>query len=133
MPFTIENKEFSVIKITVVGTLTLDELKKILGVLTRVFQTKKHFAFYVYCNFTEVPSELAQLTKYLVSWMKATHDDIVNYLECSSLILKSDLVVAAVNAVFKIQSPAKPNYVTTDYKLGEEFVFDTMKKFLKKT
>jgi hypothetical protein len=127
--FTIENKDFSVIKITVIGSLTLDELKKILGVLTKVFQRKKHFAFYVYCNFTEVPSELPQLTRFLISWMKETHNDIINYLECSSLILKSEIVVAAVNAVFKIQTPAKPNYVTTDYKLGEEFVFDKMKKF----
>jgi hypothetical protein len=131
--FTIENKEFSIIKITVIENLTLGELKKILAVLTRVFQTKKHFAFYVHCNFTEVPSEITQLTKYLISWMKATHDDIINYLECSSLILKSDLVVAAVNTVFKVRSPAKPNFVTTDYKSGEEFVFNTMKKFLKKT
>lgn len=134
--FTIENKELSVIKITIVGTLTFDEMKKILGVLSRVFEncskTKKHFAFYVYCNFSEVPSEITHLTKYLINWMKENHENIVNYLECSSLILKSDIVATAVNTVFKIQGPVKPNFVTTDYKLGEEFVFETMKKFSKK-
>lgn len=127
--FTIENKEPSVIKITVVGTITLDELKRILGVLTRVFSTKKHFAFYVHCNFTEVPSEITQLTRYLISWMKESNKDLVNYLEGSSLIIKSDAVAAILNGVFKIQPTVKPNYITTNYKLGEEFVFDIMKNY----
>jgi hypothetical protein len=70
MPFSIENKEYSVIKISVVGTLTLEELKKILGVLTRVFHAKKNFAFYVHCNFSETPTEITQMTKYLINWMK---------------------------------------------------------------
>jgi len=131
--FTIENKEHSVIKITVVGTLSLDELKKILGVLTRVFHTKKHFAFYVHCNFTEVPLEIAQLTKYLIHWMKESHNDLLSYLEGSSLIIKSDAIAAVLNGIFKIQPTVKPNYITTNYKLGEEFVFDIMKNYLKKT
>ena len=132
MPFSIENKEFSVIKITVVGTITLDELKKILGVLTRVFQTKKHFAFYVHCNFTEVPSDITQLTKYLISWMKESHHDLINYLQASSLIVKSDVIATVINGVFKLQPTVKPNYITTNYKLGEQFVFEIMKKFSKK-
>lgn len=124
----IENKECSVIKITVAGTLTLDELKKILGVLTRVLHTKKHFAFYVHCNFSEIPSEITQLTKYLICWMKENHNDLMNYLEGSSLIIKSESVAAVLNGVFKIQPTVKPNYITTNYKLGEDFVFDAMKK-----
>jgi hypothetical protein len=132
MPFSIENKEYSVIKISVVGTLTLEELKKILGVLTRVFHAKKNFAFYVHCNFSETPTEITQMTKYLINWMKESHDDLVNYLQGSSLIVKSDIIAAIFNGIFKMQPTVKPNYITTNYKLGEEFVFDTMKTFLKK-
>ena len=131
--FTIENKQPSVIKITIVGTLSLDELKKILGVLTRVFKTKKHFAFYVHCNFTEIPSEITQLTKYLISWMKESHNDLINYLEGSSLIIKSDAISTVLNGIFKLQPTVKPNCITTDYKLGEEFVFNLMRTYLKAT
>jgi phage gp16-like protein len=128
---TIENREHSVIKITIVGTLVLDELKKILGVLSRVFSTKKHFAFFVHCNFTEITSEITHLTRYLITWMKENHENLTNYLEASSLIIKSDAIAALFNGVFKIQGPVKPNYVTTNYKLGEDFVVNIMKKYLK--
>jgi len=128
MPFLIENKEFSVIKITVIKSLTLDELKKILGVLTRVFQAKKNFAFYVHCNFSEIPSEITHLTKYLINWMKENNQNITNYLQASSLIIKSDIIATVINGIFKIQPTIKPNYITTNYKLGEEFIFDIMKK-----
>ncbi len=131
--FNIENKEYSVIKISITGTITLDELKKILGVLTRVFQTKKNFAFYVHCNFTETPTDLSVLSKYLLNWMKESNEDIKNYLQCSSLIIKSGTLVNVFNGVFKICKPTKPNYITTDYKLGEEFVTQKMKEFLKKS
>jgi hypothetical protein len=130
--FSIVNKEYSVIKITVVGTLTLDELKKILAVLTRVFNTKKHFAFYVHCNFTEVPLDITHITKYLINWMKESHNNLVNYLEGSSLIIKNEAIAATLNTVFRIQPTVKPNCITTNYKHGEEFVTDLMKKYLKK-
>jgi len=126
MAFTIENKEHSVVKITIVKTITLDELKKILGVLTRIFNTKKYFAFYVHCNFTESPNEIAQMSKYLINWMKESHDDLINYLQASSLIVKSDIISGVLNGIFKIQPTVKPNYITTNYKLGEDFVFEIM-------
>ncbi len=125
--FTIENKEHSIIKIVIVKTLSLDELKKILGVLTRIFHTKKHFAFYVHCNFNDIPCEITQMTKYLVNWMKDSHDNLINYLQASSLIVNSDIISGVLNGIFKIQPTVKPNYITTNYKLGEEFVYDIMK------
>jgi len=128
MPFTIENKKFSVIKITVIDTLNLDELKKILGVLTRVFLAKKYFAFYVDCNLSKIPSEITQMTKYLINWMRESHDNLVNYLQGSSLIVKSEVISGILNGVFKIQPTVKPNCITTNLKLGEDFVFDIMKK-----
>ncbi len=131
--FTIENKDYSIILITIVNTITIDELQKILGVLTRVFQTKKYFSFIVHCNFNEIPSDMPAITKYLVNWMKANHKDIVDYLQCSSIIIKSDVLATVINGMFKIRGPVKPNYITTDYKLGEKFVVDKMKNFLKKT
>jgi len=131
MPFIVENKELSVIKFTVTGSLTLDELKKILGILTRVLGTKKPFAFYVDCNFTESPREIIELTKYLITWMKESHQDIINYLQCSSLIIKSNIVAGIFNTVFKMRGPVKPNYITTNYKLGEDFVLDKMRIYFK--
>lgn len=119
--------------ITIVGTVTMDELKKILGVLTRVFQSKKPFSFIVNCNFSQIPAEAASLTKYLVSWMKDSQEDIINYLQCTSIIIKSEVLSTLINGIFKIHGPIKPNYITTDAKLGERFVVDIMKKFLKKT
>jgi hypothetical protein len=126
--FTIENMEHSIIKITIIETITLDELKKILGVLTRVFNTKKNFAFIVYCNISEVPVDISILTKYLLSWMKETHQDIINYLQGSAIVIKSDLLVAIFNGIFKIQPTVKPNCITTNHKRGEEFITKIMKK-----
>jgi hypothetical protein len=129
--FTIKNIENSVVIITIIDTIILDDLKKILGVLTRVFSTKKPFAFVVNCNVNQVPSEIPALTKYLVNWMKESHQDIIDYLQGSSIIIKSDILATVINGVFKIRGPIKPNYITTNYKLGEIFVVDIMKKYFK--
>ena len=129
MPFTIENKEESVIKIVINKTITLDELKKILGIFTRVFTTKKYFAFYVDCNFTEVPNDITQQTKYLLTWLNQSKAELTEYLQASCLILKSGIVEAAFSNLFKIYKTVKPNYITTNYKLGEEFVLDIMRNY----
>ncbi len=131
MPFTIQNKEHSVIKIGVIGTITLEELKKILAVLTRVFESKKPFAFFVHCNFNEVPSESTSIIKYLISWMKESHPHIIAHLQGSSLILKNETIVKVFNGIFKIKAPVKPNLITTDAAKAEQFVMDIMKNYLK--
>jgi hypothetical protein len=105
MPFTVENKGNSIIKVDVVGTIDINELKKILTLLTKVFETKKPFAFIVNCNFTEVPSELTLVTKTLVSWMISSEQDIKDYLKGSSIVLKSTVLKNVFNGIFKIRKP----------------------------
>ncbi len=60
--------------------------------------------------------------------MKENHNDIVSYLQGSSLIVKSDVVANTLNGIFKLHPTVKPNCITTNYKLGEEFVFNIMKE-----
>ncbi len=128
--FIIENKENSVIKITITDTLILDDLKKILGILSRIFKTKRNFAIYIHCDLNEIPLDHLNLIKYLLSWMKENHTNIDNYLHCSSIIIGDEKFYALFNNIFKSRPPIKPNYVTTNYKLGEEFVVDTMKELM---
>ena len=131
MPFTVENKEYSVIKFTINETVIQDDLTKILGLISRVFETKKPFSFMVHIDIhtNPAPSTVPSMVKYLVNWMKSNHDNIVKHLLSTALIIKSQVMVNIVNGVFKLQPTIKPNLITTDYEKGEKFVMDIMKEF----
>lgn len=132
--FTIENKEFSVIKITIISSFTEDDLNKILGILSRIFETKKQFSFFVEMKIKSNPSSsvIASMTKTLVSWMKSNRENIIKYLNGSAIIIKSEAFAKIINGVFAIHPTIKPNLITTDNEKGEEFVTNIMKEILKK-
>jgi hypothetical protein len=134
MPFTVENKEHSIIKFTITETVVQDDLTKILGIISRVFETNKHFAFIVHIDIQKNPatSEVPSMIKYLVTWMKNNKHNITKTLMCTSLVIKSQVMVNIVNTVFRLQPTIKPNLITTEYEKAEKFVTDIMKEFLSK-
>jgi len=132
--FTAENKEYSIIKFVISDTFSLEELIRLLGLISRVFEIKKPFSFFVHINLNTMPSpkELLSILKYQVSWMKSNQDNIINILQSSSIIINSSLVANFLTEIFKIKPTIKPNLITNDYDEGEKFVTDIMKKLLKK-
>lgn len=125
--FTITNAENSIIKIDVKESISLDELKTILGVLTKVMEAKKKYAFIVDCNFKMSASEVPSMSRYVLKWMKESHEGITDYLQASSLVIKSDILVGIFKSIFKIRPTVKPNYITTDYQKGLDFITKVMK------
>jgi hypothetical protein len=128
MPFTVKNEKYSVIQINIEKTLILEEVKQILGILKNVLSFKKPFAFYLNFNVDNIPGDSATIAKYTVGWLKENKEDIKKYLGGSSLIIKSEKIVAIFNGlIFKIQPPEKPNLITCNYEKGVEFVTNIMK------
>lgn len=131
--FTVENKEHSIVKF-VMNNLTLEDLKRVLALITSLLETKKPFSFYVHTNFTELPSPslLASCTNILVKWLKDNEKNIISTLQCSAIIISSSTFVTIFNGIFKIRSPKKPNLITTDLKKAETFVKNIMIDYFKK-
>lgn len=130
MPFTIENKEFRVIKINFVDPLLFEDFQKLLELITRIFKKKQPFAFYVHCNFKSnvSPIQSAQVTKYLLDWLRSSESDIINYLQGTAVIFKSESVSDLLKGVFALKAPKKPMLITTEYDKGKNFVTDIMKR-----
>ena len=129
MPFTVENKDFSIIKFILLDPLSKDDLNKVLGLISRVFETKKPFSFYVHCKLKSTPIHVAPMTKALISWLGDNQENIKKYLQSTSIIISSDVYKTLLNGVFSIRPTIKPNLITTDYSRGENFVTDIMKNF----
>jgi hypothetical protein len=131
MPFTVENKEFSVIKFAIVDTINLEEVTKILGLISKIFEIKKPFSFFVTIDLKETPSPIVMgsILKYLVNWMKSNRSNIVKTLQGSAISFKSQIVSNFMAGVFKIQPTIKPNLITSNPVKAENFVTDIMKKY----
>jgi len=131
MPFTVENKEHSVVKFVLTDPLVLDDLKRILGLITNILETKKPFSFYVNCavKIIPTPTQIHAFTTYLIAWMKASEPKIKESLQSSAIIITSSTFSSIFNGIFKIKPTIKPNLITTDLRKAEKFVNEIMIKY----
>jgi len=132
MPFSLENKPQSIIKFVINDPFNIDDLKKILSIISHVLSTKKPFSFYVDCiNLTSLPS--AEMSKYLILWMRESKEKLLQTLQGSAIIISNQTFANILNGVFKLQPLVKPNLICTDINKGEKFVTDIMTNYFKKT
>jgi len=128
--FTVENMDHSIVKFTIIGILIHDDVVKILGIISRIFETKKLFSFIVHIDIKEYPNSttIPQMIKTLVTWMKANNQNIITSLQSSSIVIKSQTFTNVVNGIFKIQPTIKPNKIFTNINDAETFVKNIMIK-----
>jgi hypothetical protein len=133
MPFTVENEENSIVKFTYSDPFTLDDMKKVLLLLTKLLEKKKSFAFYIdTINANRPPLQAAPL---LIKWLRDNRAESKKYIICSCVIMggstTSIIVKNLLQGVFKIQPTIAPNLLTINHDKGVKWVNDKVKEFNK--
>jgi hypothetical protein len=133
MGFTVENKQYSVVKFIFIDPFTANDMLQVLEILTKLLDTKKPFAFFVDTRTSHVPPLNAGSS--LLTWMRSNKHRIKDLLLGSCVILgntiTNNIISKLLKGVFKIQPTVSPNLLTTNYDIGEKFVTDIMKTHFK--
>ena len=132
MPFTVDNKPYSVVKFVFSEPFTSGDMTKVLGILSKLLDIGKPFSFVVDTRTANVPPINASTM--LISWMRENKARIKTVLLSSCVVIgntvASNLVKNLLTAAFKIQPTVSPNLITVKYEEGEKFVEDIMKKHI---
>lgn len=130
MPFelskeTIDSKN-SIIIFTFNEQFTETDFNKFLGILDKLFQNGKPFAFLVDASRSTLAPIKCGIV--LIKWMRSHKPQIKKYLIGSCLITNYTKLISIMNWVFKHQKPVSPNIITKDYKKGHSFILEAIKK-----
>lgn len=116
--------DIPIVKFTVSNDLTIDDMKKIIGLVIQFLEKKKPFAFYADIKKMNVPPKEA--TSILISFMRENKQLFKSYLICSSLLLNDSttgiILKNLFNGIFKIQPPSVPNKIFTNLTKLEEWI-----------
>lgn len=112
------------VKFTVIGDLSIEDMKKMTGLIIQFLEKKKKFSFYADVKGMNIPPKEA--TSILLNFMKNNKQLFKEYLVCSSLLLNDSatgiILKNLFNGVFKIQVPSAPNKIFTDLSKLEKWI-----------
>lgn len=112
MGFKVEKKD-GVILFRMIDSVTTDEIRECLAIVSKLLDREKPFVFVVD---TSVSNGVPPLSTgiMIVKWMKVYKPKIIKTLNASSIIFKSPKISALFNWIFTRQKPAAPNKITTN-------------------
>lgn len=139
MGFTVENKEsnehYALVKFTFSEPFIVEDMTKVLAILTSLLDLKKPFAFYVDTRNANNPPLNAASS--LLHWLKTNKPRFKKQLICSAVIfgntVTNNLVSRLLNGVFMIQPPVSPNKLTNDLNGAEKWIHEKIKEFALKS
>ncbi len=131
MPFSAENKENSVVKLTFNEPFSSEDMKKVLMIFTKILEKKKPFALYVDTrNANRPPLDAATM---LIRWMRANRSLSKQYLICTAVVFGNTtaniFAKNLIQGVFKIQPTVSPNLLTVDYDKCVKWVNEKVKNY----
>jgi hypothetical protein len=113
-----------IIKFTVIGDMSIEDMKKMIGLVLQFLEKKKPFSFYADVKKMNMPPKEA--TSVLLSFMRENKQLFKEYLVCSSVLLNDSatgiILKNLFNGIFKIQPPSAPNRIFTDLSKLEEWI-----------
>jgi hypothetical protein len=121
--FTLENSGTNVItKIHVTEPFSLNDLKTTLETLRLMLKMKKPFVFYAHFDVSASPYDLANMSLYLIRWLKDNEPAIVETLLASAIVINNSIIADIFTGIFKIKPTKKPNLITTNLAEAKKFV-----------
>lgn len=128
--FTCEQESKLVYKFVFSSNFTDDDLKKCLNVLTKFFQLKQPFSFYVDASKANVAPVNATVN--LVKWMRSIKPMIIEHRKFigGCVVIKNKTVTKILETVFKIQKPICPVKITNNLDSAKLFIKDITEKYV---
>jgi hypothetical protein len=115
--FEIINEGNSTIKFIFIEPFTTEDMKKVLALILKVLEKQKPIAIYVDARKANRPPSSA--ASMLLQWMRENKEIFKKYLICTAVVFSNSntniLIKNLLMGVFKIQKPAAPNCLFTDY------------------
>lgn len=133
--FEVINEGDSTIKFVFLEPFTTEDMKKVLALILKVLEKQKPAAIYVDARKANRPPSSA--ASMLLQWMKAHKEIFKKYLICTAVIFSNSTTNIVIKnmlmGVFKIQKPASPNCLFTDFEKGVIWVKTKVKEHKKGT
>lgn len=121
-----------VIKLVFEDPFTDEDMKKLLSLISKFLEKKKLFCFYADIRKASRPPR--NTTIMLIQWMKENKQLFKQYLICSAVILSNSttniVVKNLLTGAFKIQPPASPNKIFTNFDKGMLWINEKIKEYV---
>ena len=123
-----------VLKLVFEDPFTDEDMKKVLALISKFLEKKKLFCLYVDIRKANRPPRDAAIM--LIQWMKENKPLFKQYLICSAVILNNSttniVIKNLLTGAFKIQPPAAPNKIFTNFDKGILWISDKIKEKVSK-